>query len=260
MSDTSGTTIGTAPYSDSLKRRRKTVASALNRPAIQTYIGHLDAETRTFLEEALSYGDEGRAAVDPMPLFLRMSLSLGLTLNWGTQMKSQTDLFREIIYVEDQISNFRSTTGNLQDYIPFLRWLPRRPESAKAREVRTRRDRYMQQLDDDLRDRIKTGTYAPCIRANVLQDEEARLSEKELASINVTILAAGLDTMNSTVGWGIAMLACRPDIQENALNAIRELYPASDPLCDSMDDQKCSYLVAMIKEILRSVMIPARLR
>ena len=253
VSDTSGFTIGTSPYSDSLKRRRKTVASALNRPAIQSYLPHVDMETSRFLAEALQYGHEGKTAIEPMPLFLRMNLSIGLTLNWGTQMKSQTDLFREIVFIEDQISNFRSTTGNLQDYVPLLRWIPFRTESAKAKQVRARRDDYMLRLDHDLQHRMDQGKSDPCIRANVLMDEEAKLSEKELSSINVTILAAGLDTMNSAVAWGIAMLACRRDIQERAVQAIREIYSLEEPLCDVNDDQSCQYLVAMIKEILRLV-------
>ncbi|KAM0084069.1 hypothetical protein ACKRZS_003711 [Fusarium odoratissimum] len=81
-----GTTIGTAPYNESLKRRRKGVASALNRPAVETYIPHLDLETKDFIAEAYKFGNAGTAEVDPLPLVQRLSLSLALTLNWGTRM------------------------------------------------------------------------------------------------------------------------------------------------------------------------------
>lgn len=115
LSNTAGTTIGTSPYSDSLKRRRKGAASALNRPSIQTYIPHLDLESKDFVAELLQYGKSGSVAVDPMPMIQRLSLSLALTLNWGTRMASQDNaMFDEITHVEDEISRFRSTTGNLQ--------------------------------------------------------------------------------------------------------------------------------------------------
>jgi cytochrome P450 len=65
------------------------------------------------------------------------------------------------------------------------------------------------------------------------------------------MLAAGLDAMNSAVGWGIAMLANNLDMQEKAVKAIREIYPEDQSLCDVGDDQSCRYLVILVKEILR---------
>jgi len=218
---------------------------------VATYITHIDTETRAFLKEAVEYGKMGKEAVDPMPLFLRMNLSLGLTLHWGARMETQSDLFREIIYVEDMISNFRSTTGNLQDYIPLLRLNPFSQESAIAKDMRTRRDKYMKQMDRGLEGRIENGTHRPCIRANVQLDAEAKLNASELTSLNLTMLAAGLDTMNSAVSWGIAMLATMPEIQNKAIQAIREKYAENEPLCDASDEQTIEYLVIMIKEILR---------
>lgn len=248
--------MGTSPWSESTKRRRKAVASAVNRPAVATYVPHIDRETRCFLSEALRDGEFGKTGVNPIPMFLRMNMSIGLTLHWGTRMESQNDLFHEIIHVEDTISNFRSTTGNLQDYIPLLRLNPFSTTSSRATDMKRRRDRYMAALDQDLDDRIAEGTEKPCIRANMLADEEARLTKLELSSLNLTLLAAGLDTMNSAVAWGIALLATRPHIQERALEAVREIYPADKPLCDAGDDQSCAYLVAVIKEILRSALPP----
>ncbi|RYP70715.1 hypothetical protein DL769_004886 [Monosporascus sp. CRB-8-3] len=114
LSDTAGTTIGTSPYSDSLKRRRKGAASALNRPSVSTYVMHLDVESRDFIGELFTYGRAGKEPVDPMPMIQRLSLSLSLTLNWGVRMSSQKEsLFHEITHVEEEISRFRSTTGNL---------------------------------------------------------------------------------------------------------------------------------------------------
>ena len=55
----------------------------------------------------------------------RLSMSLALTLNWGVRVTSQDDqLFQEISYVEAKMSKFRSTTGNLQDYIPCFASIP----------------------------------------------------------------------------------------------------------------------------------------
>ncbi|PHH91911.1 hypothetical protein CDD83_9778 [Cordyceps sp. RAO-2017] len=252
LSDTAGTTIGTSPYSDSLKRRRKGAASALNKPSVQTYISHLDVETRDFINELYTYGGAGKVPTDPMPMIQRLSLSLALTLNWGTRLKSQEDnLFDEITHVEEEISRFRSTTGNLQDYIPLLRINPVNFHSAKAREMRSRRDTYLTALNKGLDERIANGTFSPCIQANVIMDKEAKLNQAELTSISLTMLSGGLDTVTTQVAWFMAYLSQHPEIQEKAAEEIHKFYNDSQPMCEASDDQKCQYIVALVRESLR---------
>ena len=252
LSNTAGTTIGTSPFNDSLKRRRKGAASALNKPSIATYISHLDLETKDFIQDAFDSGAAGTQGVDPMPMIERLSLSLALTLNWGTRMGSRHDpMFHEICEVEAMISKFRSTTGNLQDYIPILRLNPFSKGTAAARDMRRRRDVYLTKLNKDLDDRMEKGIHKPCIQANIIQDKEAALNKEELTSISLTMLSGGLDTITTLVQWSIALLAQRPDIQDEAIEAIRKHYPASQPLADAYDDQKCAHIVALVRECLR---------
>jgi 3-hydroxyphenylacetate 6-hydroxylase len=252
LSNTAGTTIGTSPFNDSLKRRRKGVASAVNKPSIASYIPHLDVETKDFVKEGFENGKAGTLGVDPMPMIQRLSLSLSLTLNWGTRMGSRNDpMFQEIIETEDAISRFRSTTGNLQDYIPILRLNLWSKGSKSAAEMRSRRDVYLKRLNKDLDDRMEKGTHKPCIQANVIQDKEAALNKGELTSISLTMLSGGLDTITTLVQWSIALLAQRMDIQDKAVEEIRKFYGEKEPLCDAYDDQKCEYVVALVRECLR---------
>ncbi|CAK7199363.1 hypothetical protein SEUCBS139899_002041 [Sporothrix eucalyptigena] len=252
VSNTAGTTIGTSPYSESLKRRRKGAASALNRPSVQTYVPHLDIESIDFVRELYTYGEAGAKPIDPMPMIQRLSLSLSLTLNWGVRLKSQEDdLFDEITHVEEEISKFRSTTGNLQDYIPILRLNPFNSHSAKAAEMRIRRDKYLDSLNRGLDERIAKGTHNPCIQANVMLDKEAKLNKEELTSISLTMLSGGLDTLTTTTAWFLAVLANHPEVQEKAIHEIRKFYDSNDPMCDADDDQKCPYMVALVRESLR---------
>ncbi|KAL4930026.1 cytochrome P450 [Aspergillus undulatus] len=252
VSNTAGTTIGTSPYSESLKRRRKGAASALNRPSVDSYVSHLDVESKAFVAELYRYGNGGETPVDPMAMIQRLSLSLALTLNWGVRVASQEEhLFDEITEVEEEISKFRSTTGNLQDYIPLLRLNPFSANSRKAKEMRDRRDKYLNALNAALDDRMEKGTHSPCIQANVILDKEAKLNSEELTSISLTMLSGGLDTVTTLVAWSISLLAQRPDIQDKAAKAIQGMYGEDQPLCDSTDDQKCAYIVALVREFLR---------
>lgn len=187
-----------------------------------------------------------------MPMIQRLSLSLALTLNWGIRLKSQKDnLFEEITHVEEEISKFRSTTGNLQDYIPLMRLNPINMHSSKAREMRNRRDVYLTNLNKGLDKRIADGTYKPCIQANVIMDDEAKLNKAELTSISLTMLSGGLDTVTTQVAWFVAFLSQRPEIQDKAVGEIRQFYNEKQPMCDENDDQKCQYIVALVKESLR---------
>lgn len=190
-----------------------------------------------------------------MPLIQRLSLSLALTLNWGTRMGSRNDpLFNEITEVEEDISKFRSTTGNLQDYIPLLRMNPFSAGSQKAREMRNRRDVYLNKLNKDLDDRMEKGTHVPCIQANIIEDKEAGLNKEELVSISLTMLSGGLDTITTLMAWSIALLGERQDIQEKAIGEIRKFHEEKDMICDAEDDMKCEYVVALVKECLRYVL------
>lgn len=252
LSNTAGTTIGTSPFNDSLKRRRKGAASALNKPSIATYIDHLDLETKEFVKDGFEAGRAGKVGVDPMPMIERLSLSLALTLNWGTRMGSREDpMFHEICEVEAAISKFRSTTGNLQDYIPILRLNPFSMGTKTAKEYRHRRDVYLTRLNRDLDDRMEKGIHKPCIQANIIQDKEAALNKEELTSISLTMLSGGLDTITTLVQWSVALLAQRPDVQKKAVQEIRKFYSEDQPLGDAYDDQKCQYIVALVRECLR---------
>ncbi|ANB15139.1 hypothetical protein AWJ20_2761 [Sugiyamaella lignohabitans] len=252
VSSTAGFTIGTSPMDESLKRRRKAAASALNRPAVQSYMPHVDLETKEFIKDCYVIGKAGTVAVDPLPIIQRLSLNLSLTLNWGTRIDSLNDpLFAEITEVEEYVSRFRSTTGNLQDYVPLYRLNPFNSGSQKAVEMRHRRDVYLKRMNKELDEKIANKTYKPCIQANVLLDPEAKLNAAELMSISLTMVSGGLDTITTLVVWACALLAARPDIQEKALSAIRENFAESEVLCDPLEDQKCAYVVALVRECLR---------
>lgn len=219
---------------------------------MDSYVQHLDVETKAFVEELLKYGEGGKTPVDPMPMIQRLSLSLALTLNWGVRVASQEEnMFDEITQVEEEISKFRSTTGNLQDYVPLLRLNPFNSNSQKAKEMRDRRDKYLGSLNRELDDRMEKGTHKPCIQANVIQDKEAKLNSEELTSISLTMLSGGLDTVTTLVAWSICLLSRRPDIQDKATQAIRELHGDGNPMTDSGDDQRCAYVAALVKECLR---------
>jgi 3-hydroxyphenylacetate 6-hydroxylase len=75
--------------------------------------------------------------------------------------------------------------------------------------MRGRRDVYLKALNRGLEDRMEKCTHAPCIQANVILDEDAKLNSEELTSISLTMLSGGLDTITTLLQWSIALLAQR---------------------------------------------------
>ncbi|KAI5306654.1 hypothetical protein KEM55_008536, partial [Ascosphaera atra] len=257
VSSSQGFTIGTSPWDESCKRRRKAAATALNRPAVQSYMPIIDLESTVSIKELLadSGGADGADAidVDPNPYFQRFALNTSLTLNYGIRIDGTIDneLLKEICHVERAVSNFRSTSHNWQDYIPLLRLWPSR--NHEAQEYRLRRDKYLSTLLEMLRQRIREGTDKPCITGNVLKDPEAKLNEAEVKSICLTMVSAGLDTVPGNIIMGIAYLSSEHGqaIQRRAYDEINKVYPHGDAWERCLVEEKVPYVTALVKEVLR---------
>lgn len=184
VSSSQGFTVGTSPWDESCKNRRKAAGTALNRPAVQSYMPILDLESMTSIRELLDDCKNGTQDVEPTPYFARFALNTSLTLNYGFRIDGNinSDLLKEITTVEREISTFRSTSNNWQDYVPLLRiWGAQNP---KAKEFRFRRDKYLSDMLADLKDRIAKGTDKPCITGNILKDPNAKLNEGKVFHIS----------------------------------------------------------------------------
>jgi phenylacetate 2-hydroxylase len=92
-------------------------------------------------------------------------------------------MLREILEVGSAISLLRSASENYQDYIPLLRYLPNNEKNRRSRDLRDRRDKYLNALLDQVREMIRKGTDKPCISAAILKDQETKLTGVEVSSI-----------------------------------------------------------------------------
>lgn len=189
VSSSQGFTIGTSPWDESCKQRRKAAATALNRPAVQSYMPIIDLESNVSIRELLDDSGNGKKDIDPIAYFQRFALNTSLTLNYGYRIDGKIDneLLKEICDVERAVSNFRSTSNNWQDYIPLMRLLPKASDNAV--EWRERRDKYLSFLLNKLKKQIEEGADKPCITGNILKDPEAKLNESKFFSLPETTFA-----------------------------------------------------------------------
>ncbi|QSZ30137.1 hypothetical protein DSL72_004657 [Monilinia vaccinii-corymbosi] len=253
IASSQGFTIGTSPWDESCKRRRKAAATALNRPAVQSYMPIIDLESKVSIRELLIDSKDGQVDIDPIAYFQRYALNTSLTLNYGSRLDEvkDKDLLQEICDGERGVSNFRSTSNNWQDYIPLLRLLPKSNTGAIA--SRERQDKYLTFLLNKLKKQIADGTDNPCITGNVIKDPEAKLNEAEIKSICLTMVAAGIDTIPANIIMGIAYLSSEhgQEIQKRAYEEIMKVYPDGDAWERCLAEEKVPYVTAFVREVLR---------
>ncbi|KAM3511011.1 hypothetical protein MY11210_005347 [Beauveria gryllotalpidicola] len=252
IAGTLGPTIGTAVYGDALKRGRKATAAELSKPAVKANLDKIDLETRHFIHELLSYGSEGLTPLHVSKLVKRLALSLSMSICYGRRMYLGDPLTQEIIEVEHEILKLRSMTDNLQDFVPMLRVWPFNRYRGAAVKLCERRDAYVRQLNEEIKNKMRNNTNEQCLWAkNEASAHPLPLSE--LSTVLLTFLSGGLATESNTIYWGLILLATRPDIQENALHHIQKAYPDVGQAFGSglRDTEDIPYISALVREILR---------
>ncbi|KAI4836089.1 cytochrome P450, partial [Aureobasidium sp. EXF-8845] len=254
ISSTQGFTIGSSPWDSSCKNKRKAAGTALSRPAMRNYHPMFDLESFCILRDMHKDSDFSDPSVEISirPYIQRFALNTTLTLCYGIRMDdTYDDLLREILHVGSAISLLRSASENMQDYVPALRYLPNNEKDARSKDLRSRRDAYLNLLLDKVREMIKQGTDKPCISAAILKDEETKLTGVEVSSICLSLVSGGFETIPGTLTSCLGSL-CTPEgqiFQERAFADIKRHYPdIRDAWQNSFQEEKVPYLKAIIQE------------
>lgn len=249
---TQGFTIGSSPWDESCKNKRKAAGTALGRPALRKYCPMFDLESFCVLRDMKKDSKNGAIEIDVRPYIQRFALNTTLTLCYGVRMDGVYDeLLREILYVGSSISLLRSHTENLQDYIPLLRYLPGNTKNAKSKELHDRRDAYLDLLLNKVRAMIKEGTDKPCISSAILKDEESKLTGVEVSSICLSLVSGGFETIPGTLTSCIGSLSTKEGQawQDRAYEDIKRYYPdIRDAWTGSYMEEKIPYINAIVKE------------
>lgn len=252
VSSTQGFTIGSSPWDDSCKKKRKAAGTALGRPALRNYYPMFDLESYCILRDLHLDSKNGAIELSVRPYIQRYALNTTLTLCYGIRMDAvYDDLLREILHVGSAISLLRSASENLQDYIPILRYMPNNEKTARSKELRDRRDAYLNLLLDKVREMIKKGTDKPCISAAILKDEETKLTGVEVSSICLSLVSGGFETIPGTLTSAIGSLSTPEGQiwQDRAYEDIKRYYPdVREAWTICISEEKVPYVNAIIKE------------
>jgi len=261
ISSTKGFTIGSSPWDESCKNKRKATGQALGRPAIKTYWPMFDLESYCIVRDLERDSGKGTKELNIRPYLQRYALNTTLTLCYGIRMDSVwDDMLREILEVGSAISLLRSASENYQDYIPLLRWMPNNEKTARSKNLRARRDKYLDELLDKVRQMIKEGTDKPCISAAILKDEETKLTGVEVSSICLSLVSGGFETIPGTLTSCIGSLSTKDGqvFQDKAYEDIKRCYPdVKDAWRQAYQEEKVPWVNAIVKEAARYYTVSA---
>ena len=220
-----------------------------------------DLESYCIMRDLHRDSKAGAVEISIRPYLQRFALNTTLTLCYGIRMDNvYDDMLREILHVGSAISLLRSASENYQDYIPMLRYLPNNEKTARSKELRDRRDQYLNFLLNKVRDKIRNGTDKPCISAAILKDEETKLSGVEVSSICLSLVSGGFETIPGTLTSCIGSLSTLEGqvFQDRAYEDIKRYYTNMQGLWrDSFQEEKVPYVNAIVKEAARYYTVSA---
>lgn len=261
ISSTQGFTIGSSPWDDSCKNKRKAAGTTLGRPAMKTYHPMFDLETYCVVRDLAKDSKGGTEYLNIRPYLQRYALNTTLTLCYGIRMDSVwDDMLREVLEVGSAISLLRSASENYQDYIPILRYLPNNEKNQRSRSLRNRRDKYLNELLDKVREMIQHNTDKPCVSAAILKDEETKLTGVEVSSICLSLVSGGFETIPGTLTSCIGSLSTPEGqiFQDRAYEDIKRHYPnIEDAWSKSLEAEEVPYVNAIVKEAGRYYTVSA---
>jgi phenylacetate 2-hydroxylase len=219
---------------------------------MKNYSEMFDLESFCILRDMHRDSKNGEVEVSMRPYIQRYALNTTLTLCYGIRMDEVYDtLLREILHVGSAISLLRSASENYQDYIPILRYVPNNEKNARSKELRDRRDAYLDLLLNKVREMIKNGTDKPCISAAILKDQETRLTGVEVGSICLSLVSGGFETIPGTLVSCIGSLSTPEGqiFQDRAYEDIKRHYPdLKEAWASEFEAEKVPYLNAIVKE------------
>lgn len=133
-------------------------------------------------------------------------------------------------------------------------------KNQRSKSLRARRDKYLTELLDRVRDMIQKGTDKPCVSAAILKDEETKLSGVEVSSICLSLVSGGFETIPGTLTSCIGSLSTSEGqiFQDRAYEDIKRHYPnIEDAWANSLVSEDVPYVNAIVKEAGRYYTVSA---
>ncbi|TFY59670.1 hypothetical protein EVG20_g7697 [Dentipellis fragilis] len=142
---------------------------------------------------------------------------------------------------------------NLVDYMPRMMHIPRRFAKWRrdAEEHCMNDTKYFQNLVDDVKERMASGTIRSCFTTNLIENASRNgLSAEENAWLAGTMYIAGSETSANMLSWFVLAMALHPEAQKRAQEELDTVVGRSRAPTFADFDQ-LPYIQAIVQEVLR---------
>ncbi|RDB27732.1 3-hydroxyphenylacetate 6-hydroxylase [Hypsizygus marmoreus] len=240
-------TLGTSPYDDLLKGKRRLSIASVSPAATKTYENIIERAAQYFVR-GLNNANKQGGPIDAVPIFFDAAAVLAITVLCGASVEEASVLLNDIPYPMKRLGQIRNINGHYRDFFPILRVLPPSKLFREAVEVAKYRNGKLTFLLNRCKREYEEGTAQPCAAVSVLRENKQNLSDESLTSVSNSMVSSGLDShMPNTLLWGLGLLASNKDMQEKAYDAII----SQEKLGDAMNIERDNYLFAFVKEMGR---------
>nr|BAC76051.1 cytochrome P450 21-hydroxylase [Anguilla japonica] len=249
-----GRSISLGDYSEAWRTHRRLAHSALQRCSAQCLHAVIQKQALGLRQVLMDYNE---TPVDLSEDFTVAASNVITTLVFGKEYdKSSPELQRLHGCLNEIVSLWGSPWISALDSFPLLRKLPNPPFSRLLKEVARRDDiirSHIQEYKELCQDEGTGGT----ITASLLQSLDQPLGEKERVALTEThvhmatvdLLIGGTETTAAWLGWTVAFLLHRPEVQ---CRVYSELCTVLDTRYPQYSDRlKLPCLSALINEVLR---------
>ena len=245
--------LGSSPWNDATRGKRTLVTSMLAKSSVQQFSELIEKEVHLVIKEIAACAAEG--SFDPHDVLKMFSLNMSVGVTWGVTLDREKDAewIREIIDVESGIEHSRYPI-DLTEMLPgasyWLRFSPSYRQTQKdLQSWSVRREKYLDMLEDRMREAREDGTELPCV-FNHIEHGGTRyeLARVDRSSVLVSLLSAGLDAITWSVYWLLLYLAQHPELQAEIRQAMVDAHYT--PLKED-DAEPPELLESIVKESLR---------
>ncbi|KAL8252258.1 hypothetical protein R6Q59_035951 [Mikania micrantha] len=264
------TSLVFAPYGDHWRNLRRVASiEILSSHRLREFEPIRVDEVRLMLRKLYRASSEKPTVVQVKPMLVDLTLNAVMRMISGKRYcyskddvltdeeKEKAHRFQEIV---SEIFKVMGAT-NFGDYMPILRWLGVSKLEKRLMSLQAKRDMFMVELIEELKQNMKACSHDPKQKRNLIQmllwmqkSEPQCYTDEMIRSMMLVILAGGTDTSMSTMEWAMSLLLNNPRVLKKAYAEIQK-YVGHDRHVEESDLSNLPYLGCIIKETMR--MYPA---
>ncbi|RDX77553.1 Isoflavone 2'-hydroxylase, partial [Mucuna pruriens] len=252
------TAMGLASYGDHWRNlRRLTTLELLSSNRLAKFSTIREEEVTLLVKQLFQESCNVASEVELRPRLVELSFNIMLRMISGKRYYGKHAVAREgkeFQFLMKELAELNGS-GNLNDFIPMLRWIDFQGIEKRMVSVMKKMDRFLQKLVDEHRENMSAvneprNVTLIDVMLDLQQKEPEFYTNQTIKGVILVMLVAGSETSATAMEWTLSLLLNHPEAM-NKSRAEIETYVGQDHLLNEQDTAKLKYLQNVIAETLR---------